>query len=312
MEYEVREVQVTFEPHPNADTLSVANVDGWNCVIKTSEWSQGETGLFVEPDTIVPAGTFGNEKPERIRAKKIRGVVSAGMLIKPAPELRGLPPTEVFKALGFEHYQPQSNLKADRDYVSKGPRPPRPFEKYDVMPWGKYRHLFEAGEEVIITEKIHGMNARVYRTPEGELMFGSRNRWVDSDPKTGRISRAVFESGAVQFLPYGWTFLGEVFGKGVQCFDYGKAEPAFAVFEVRNQNMEVVHTTIPEDGGVPVLYRGPYSDEVVERLRSGPTTFNAQHVREGCVVEPVVPRWCCEVGNMKLKAVNPDYLTKSG
>jgi hypothetical protein len=59
---------------------------------------------------------------------------------------------------------------------------------------------------------------------------------------------------------------------------------------------------------VPVLYRGPYSDRVVEDLIAGPSTVEgATNRREGVVIKPVKERFSERLcGRLILKAV--DYL----
>jgi hypothetical protein len=59
---------------------------------------------------------------------------------------------------------------------------------------------------------------------------------------------------------------------------------------------------------VPVLYKGPYSKEVVDHCTKGPSVFDPNtKVREGCVVKS---RYNYDVEQNKncLKSINPDYL----
>lgn len=78
--------------HHNADTLSIIDVfGGYSCVVRTADWVGVETGAYVPPDSIVdvtrPEFAFlasGDKTTHRIKAKKLRGVVSFGLLM-PAP-----------------------------------------------------------------------------------------------------------------------------------------------------------------------------------------------------------------------------------
>lgn len=63
---------------------------------------------------------------------------------------------------------------------------------------------------------------------------------------------------------------------------------------------------------VPVLYRGPYSPEVVAEHTSGQETVSgkALHIREGVVTKPVMERTHKNLGRVLLKSVSSAYLTR--
>jgi hypothetical protein len=57
-----------------------------------------------------------------------------------------------------------------------------------------------------------------------------------------------------------------------------------------------------------VLYRGPYSRNVVENCTNGISTLEgANHIREGCVIKPVKER-LVRFSRLILKSVSIDYL----
>jgi len=63
---------------------------------------------------------------------------------------------------------------------------------------------------------------------------------------------------------------------------------------------------------VPVLYRGPYDPTTIEAFAEGRSTVpGADHIREGCVVQPVKERTDLHLGRVKLKIVGNGYLEKS-
>lgn len=65
---------------------------------------------------------------------------------------------------------------------------------------------------------------------------------------------------------------------------------------------------------VPVLYRGPYSKEVVDKLTSGKETLSGQelHIREGIVIKPAEERRDVSLGRVILKSVSESYLLRKG
>src|SRR5271168_3184189 len=99
------EVVIVRNPqaHPNADRLDVIMVGGYSVVTGKGNFKDGDLGVYFPPDTIVPAisqfafvwesrnyspapygedidGNTVPEKYRRIKAKKIRGMISEGLL----------------------------------------------------------------------------------------------------------------------------------------------------------------------------------------------------------------------------------------
>lgn len=76
-----------------ADNIVIANVDGWQVVIKKDEFNAGDLAIYIEIDSWVPHDlapflSKGNEpreyngvKGERLRTIKLRGQVSQGLLL---------------------------------------------------------------------------------------------------------------------------------------------------------------------------------------------------------------------------------------
>jgi len=105
------EIIETLSPIEGADKIEVAQVLGWECVVKKGEFKVGEKIVYVEVDSILP------EKPEyeflrsrnfRIRTIKLRGQISQGLVL-PITEgdfqLSKLPVgTDVTELLGITKY----------------------------------------------------------------------------------------------------------------------------------------------------------------------------------------------------------------
>lgn len=82
--FKVEVVPVKLEPHPNADTLSLVRVfDNYTVAVRTEDWIGRTVGAYIPPDSVVPAEreqfAFLIGHP-RIKAKKLRGIVSQGLL----------------------------------------------------------------------------------------------------------------------------------------------------------------------------------------------------------------------------------------
>lgn len=122
--------------------------------------------------------------------------------------------------------------------------------------------------------------------------------------------------------------MGEIFGAGVQDLSYGLKVAEFRIFDIYVGNpgdgkflndveldQACVDLDIPR---VPVLYRGPFSKEVMDLHTNGKETISGKetHVREGIVIRPQVERQC-DAGlpcwdRVQLKSVSEGYLLRKG
>ena len=75
------------EVHPNADRLEIHRIfDAYRCVSQKGLYKEGDLVAYIPPDNVVPdTEDFAwLEGKRRIKAKKLRGVISYGLL-HPAP-----------------------------------------------------------------------------------------------------------------------------------------------------------------------------------------------------------------------------------
>lgn len=78
------EIIEALNPIEGADKIEVAQVLGWQCVVKKGEFKVGDKVIYVEVDSVMP------EKPEfeflrdrkfRVRTIKLRGQISQGLIL---------------------------------------------------------------------------------------------------------------------------------------------------------------------------------------------------------------------------------------
>lgn len=317
--HQVTVVPVKLETHPNADSLSIVRIGEWTCCVRTSDWVGKDRGAFIPPENICP------DTPEfaflgghlRIRAKRLRQVVSHGLLV-PAPEGAAIG-DDVTEKLGILPYNPEvpfeSALKGPR--APQAPPPPGYWPMYDIQPWEKYSRLFNEGEEVLIHEKIHGTNWRGYVDPEdNSLHVASRKNWLLFSADSAYWKAAVEGTPVVEWMKRhpGFGVVGELYGYIQKGFNYGKApgECGLLVFDVYDPKTGAFLNLdeIPERDAlpwVPLLYRGPLKVEGLRATANGKSTL-ADHAREGFVVRPVKERRDDHIGRTILKCVGDDYL----
>jgi len=314
-----------LEKHPNADSLSIMPVFGYQAVVRTSDFNVGDLACYITPDSILP------DKPEyeflkghrHIKAAKLRGVMSQGLVLPaPAGAQEG---DDVAELLGIVHYVPNIKNSGDGEMISG---PPFSGEKYDVDSWFRYGHLIPDGTLVEITEKLDGANTRA-SFQDGQLWIGSRENYRKEAPG-GFFWRAMHNNPWLEQLCRqnpNTVVYGELFGK-VQDLRYGAQgnQVWFRMYEIitpkgymnHKQKMTALQNALVngdpnwEQCYAPVLYIGPLNKEVVMQYMNGPSTIpGAKHLREGIVIKPLEEMWSPEIGRLILKAVSPTHLTDS-
>lgn len=130
-----------------------------------------------------------------------------------------------------------------------------------------------------ITEKIDGTNAQIVITEDGQLMAGSRARFITPDDDNHGFARWAHEhrDELVAGLGIG-THFGEWWGQGIQR-KYGLAEKRFSLFNTLRWHPKGKEPRLassewgPEKwtteapaccGVVPLLYRGIFNDTAVD------------------------------------------------
>ncbi len=321
-EFSVRVVRIgAIEKHPSADSLSITEVDGCPVLFRTTDFSAGDLAVYVPVDAVVAAGdprfAFLDGK-NRVRAKRLRGVFSMGLLVSAEGLGEG---EDVAERWGIKKWEePEESVTWSGVGLDCRPPPGPPIPVYDVESLRKYGDLLIPGEEVVVTEKVHGCNARFY-FHDGELYAGSRNRWKKHEGGSvwWKVADEMGLAVALSALP-GYVFYGEVYGR-VQDLQYGTKpnEHRLAIFDVYlaasgrfldADNARVACAAV----GLPMvkeLYRGPYDRALAASLAEGETTMGGDHIREGVVVRPVHERVHPRHGRVVLKLVSEAYLTRS-
>jgi RNA ligase (TIGR02306 family) len=329
----------SIRKHPDADTLSITDAEGCPVIFRTGDFQEGDLAIYVPIEAVVPlsnkAFSFLSDKEGkktfRIKAKKLRGIFSMGLLVKPSDVLlKKFPevgddvsgPLEIVK-----YVEPEKPMKLGGAVREKQPQ----FcPVYDIESYRKYKREFVEGEEVVVTEKIHGCNAR-FTVRKGEddeaprLYVGSRNYFNKETIGNvwWKVARDYPQIETALAKHDGYVLYGEVYGQ-VQDLKYGTSQEdpvrfaAFDVFDLKagkylNYDDFLIFCLANLIPTVPVLYRGPYLPEAIEPLAAGDTTIpNAAQIREGFVIKPVVERWSDRLGRVIAKLVGEQYLLRKG
>lgn len=83
------EVVKNLKKHPNADSLEILEILGWQTIVKSGIHKDGDKVVFITIDTVVPRYNWSEflvdqknpDKPIRIKNIKLRGEYSSGLII---------------------------------------------------------------------------------------------------------------------------------------------------------------------------------------------------------------------------------------
>ena len=314
-----------IEPCPNSDKLDLVKVWGYQALVRREDFKVGDLGAYIVPDSNVDATRpefsflLNPKHPDktliRIRVKKLRGVVSQGLLIK-APE-GAKEGDNIAELLGVTRWEPKIPL-------TMGPRSGVPgpatilAPKYDVEDWHRYNTVLVPGEEVVETEKVHGVSSRFVFDSE-KLHVGSHNFWCAEDPANLWWKATILYPAIVEFCKAhpNIVLYGELYGFLALKYGVKSGEFKLVVFDlydgVKGQFLDNDEAHKLTEGyaldWVRVLYRGPYDEAQAKALSNGPSTMpGADHIREGVVLKPPKERWDKKLGRVQLKIVSDDYL----
>lgn len=308
-------VGIKLDKHPNADALSIIQVGGYQIVVRTEDWKDKKLGVFIPPDSVVPdTEQFAFLKGHnRIKVRKFRGIYSQGLLI-PAPE-DAVVGDNYADQLGITHYEPPIQISFNTDNI---PGPKGIFiPKYDVenVKNSRFSSIIQQGDEVYLSEKIHGCNAR-FAYWDGKFWLGSRTNWKDKDDKNP-WSIAINNQPEIEEWcrkHEGYILYGECYGQ-VQNLKYGIKTVRFAAFDIWDgkdwleyDDAKAMSNNIP---WVPELYRGPFNIQSATTIAESQTAMkNADHMREGVVIRPIPNKYDPKLGRVQLKLISNRYLEK--
>jgi len=347
-----------------ADNIELVIAGGWNAITRKGEFKVGDETIIATTDAVIPE-LLSEEmgvanylrKGQRVRTVKLRGVYSECLII-PMKYLRGKVTmgdwnlkegSDCMELLGITKYEPpvkQIQLASGRKIKW---RDNQNFHIYYKFPNLKnVAGMFTEEDEVQITRKIHGTNARYGIVKKGKLSFWDKvkkflriaDEWIDYEYIYGShncekgsdsqgfystdVWRTVAEEYKIKeklwnmvkmygskYIGEGVIIYGEIYGAGIQKnYTYGLEEIQFVGFDVKvNGEYQPVDSAYSS----MVLMLGlPH----VETLYAGPwnqeiqDSFVFNNFIEGTKVphEGIVIKHISGKRNKIAKVINPDYL----
>lgn len=124
--------------------------------------------------------------------------------------------------------------------------------------------------DIVVTEKLDGTNAAIYVSEDGEVLAGSKNRWLSPGKATDNFGFAEWveqHAGQLRELGPGWH-RGEWWGVGINR-GYGIFERRFTRFNGRAPQIPGLVDA------VPVLYEGPFTTDDVDSALTSLAAFGS-------------------------------------
>ena len=282
-----------------ADNIEQGIIGGWNCIIKKGEYQAGDLVVVATTDAVIPqelsdAMNVTNylRKGGRVRTVKLRGVYSECLIIPfvyaekvahpKAKWAEGTDMMDLFKIYKYEPPAVQIQLASGRKIkYHQNPN----FGVYYKFPNAKnVSGMFTEEDEVQITRKLHGTNARYGIVKKAKLSFWDKvkkffrlaDEWIDYEYVYGShnvekgsdsqgfydtdVWRTVADKYKIKDILWsyvkqydnkvigsGLIIYGEIYGPGIQKnYDYGLKDIEFAGFDmvINGDYMDTLDTQI--------------------------------------------------------------------
>jgi hypothetical protein len=188
-EFRVPVVAIEISPHDNADALELAQVGLYLSVVKKGQFKTGDLVAYIPEAAIVPEplllelglnrrpdpanpgreiGGLAGGQYNRVKAIRLRGVVSQG-IVYPARD-GWVEDQDVAEELGITKWEPKLPSNLQGRVRPFNPENQRWLVKYDIENLKAHPKMFEDGELVEFSEKIHGCASE--DTPVNTLEHG--------------------------------------------------------------------------------------------------------------------------------------------
>jgi RNA ligase (TIGR02306 family) len=231
-----------LHPIPNADAIVCAQVLGWECVAKKSEFNINDKCVYFEIDSVLPIASWNDhlrrehDKKLRVKTIRLRGQLSQGlalpMSILPAGEYEV--GQDVSDIIGVEKYEPV--VPAHLSGMVKGNFPSFLNKTDEVRLQSEPNVLTEAiskGLMLVGTLKMDGTSFTAYRRDND---FGICSRNLDlketEDNAHWRMARKLNLENILRSENSNLCIQGEMVGPGIQANRMGLKETDLYLFNL--------------------------------------------------------------------------------
>lgn len=320
---------LSLKPIPNADSIELAKVLGWNVVVKKGEFKVGDLVIYCEIDSILPSDnplfSFLEKNKYRIRTVKLRGQISQGIcfplsILSSNIEIaEGLDVTDILKIAKYE----PTNIVNSQD--AKGNFPSFIPKTDETRVQNLQRELNDNKDKLCyITEKLDGSSITIYRK---DNEFGVCSRNIDLKEGSNKFWNTVNQYNIKENLEK-WNntntysfdlnniaLQGELIGEGIQGNKYnikGFEIYIFSAFNIKEQvyydYLDLINIcSLLNLNTVPFLIDNhPLTNSIdfYLDLSIGKSKLNDKIEREGIVIRSM------DGNTISFKAINNNFLLK--
>jgi RNA ligase (TIGR02306 family) len=323
------EVIKTVTAHPNADSLDLATVRGWQVVVKRGEFKEGDHCVYCEIDSVLPEREefeFLRKNKFRIKTIRLRNELSQGIAF-PISILERVPGAEylalstgddITEVLGVTLYAPPIPVDLAGDVEGKFPAFIQKTDEERIQNCAfvleKYNDL-----EWVATEKVDGSSVTFF-IKDGKFGACSRNWEMKDTPGNlhWRIAHQLNLPEKMREVGRDFALQGELLGPKIQGNPYKLPEHQVRFFSLYwvDQQHYGNHHQLKEMCAylglkiVPVIHYGdilPRTLEEALRTAEGLSDMGDTE-REGLVYRPLQERADPALGRLSFKAISNRFL----
>ncbi len=314
-----------ISPIPNADAIEMAEVLGWQLVVKKGEFNEGSFGVYCEIDSLMPnRSEFEFLRPLNmlIRTVRMRGQISQGICfpLSILPEgvevVEGKDVTDILGIIKYEDKLPDNLIGEAKGYM------PSRIPKTDILRVQTCQEVLDkyCGVECYGTEKLDGESITFYLI---DNIFGVCSKEVDfietEKSVHWQVARQLDIENKMHLLNGNFALQGELIGEGIKGNKYklkGRSVRFFNIFDIDKYKFldfsvfcKTINTLSLET--VPVVFDSlSLSKNIHElvQLSIGKSKMTDGH-REGIIIGPMEERNDM-IGRVQVKVINPEFLLK--
>lgn len=234
------EVVSAITPIANADAIELAQVLGWQTIVKKGQFTVGSKGVFIPIDTILPDAEWSaflkkGDSPIRLKTIKMKGVYSQGLLmplsILPENVQGWQVGADVGGELGIKKYEKE--IPACLSGEVKGNFPSHLAPKTDEDNGLSHPDIVSATlrYDCFATLKLDGSSCTIVVEDHKITHVCSRNLSLKESDRNGfwiAAKKLEFNKG-----PSHMVIQGELMGPGIQGNQLELSEPTLYVYQIR-------------------------------------------------------------------------------
>jgi RNA ligase (TIGR02306 family) len=252
------EVIKNIRNHFNADSLEIAEVLGWQVVVKKGLYQEGDKVVFITIDTIVPKCQWSEflvdqknpDKPIRIKNIKLRGEYSSGLVI-PLSEfpLQFTETTVIGEDLttlfGIQKYIKE--IPANLSGENEGDFPTHLVSKTDedngLNDPDMVQKVLEQDPYITITQKMDGSSISII-VESGEIKQVCSRNLAKKDTENSTF----WQCARRLKMPTGWSGViqGEMCGNGIQRNRLKLNDIKIFVFQIKTNHLYMTYETMSD------------------------------------------------------------------